>query len=268
MSRIDPEETKQWKKTADTIEALHTEYSEVSQVIRYCRDKNTKDSEDRSQARDGSCSNSCGSETTTGVVPLTKEEWLDKESKRRSLRRYLMESSSHGIHLWSCSLNRSTQMSRKKRLRWLEQAWTWGYQTNPCIQPLRVEDVIYHLHDCKIFTKLDPRQGYKQLALDPTTRQVATSNTPWGNFRPRRLLFGAKSSQNVFDQAMFRIFGDIAHFLNHRDDILFGGREGAEHRHVLKSLKTVIHWGEIMGSCLTKGYASLGEQIKFFGNDL
>ena len=30
MSRIDPEETKQWKKPADTIEALHTEYSEVS----------------------------------------------------------------------------------------------------------------------------------------------------------------------------------------------------------------------------------------------
>ena len=32
-----------------------------------------------------------------------------------------------------------TQMSRKKRRRWLEQAWTWGYQTNPCVQPLKVE---------------------------------------------------------------------------------------------------------------------------------
>ena len=71
MSRIHPEGTNS-KKTEDTIEALLTEYSEVSQVIGYFWVKNTKDSEDRRQARDGSCSNSYGSETTTGVVPLTK----------------------------------------------------------------------------------------------------------------------------------------------------------------------------------------------------
>ena len=43
------------------------------------------------------------------------------------------------------------------------------------------------LHDCKIFTKLDLRQGYHQLALDPFTRQVATFSTPRGNYRPQRL---------------------------------------------------------------------------------
>ena len=82
--------------------------------------------------------------------------------------------------------------------------------------------VIYRLHDCKIFTKLDLRQGYHQLALDPLLDR--------GNYRPQRLVFGPKSSQNVFDQAMSRISGDIAHFLNQRDDILFRGREDAEKR--------------------------------------
>lgn len=53
-----------------------------------------------------------------------------------------------------------------------------------CVQSPSVEDVIYRLHDCKIFTKLDLRQGYHQLALDPTIRQVATFSTPWGNYRP------------------------------------------------------------------------------------
>ena len=43
---------------------------------------------------------------------------------------------------------------------------------------------------------------------------------------------------------MFRIFGDVAHFLNQRDDILFGGRENEEHRHVLK---TVIQWARDYG---------------------
>jgi len=52
-----------------------------------------------------------------------------------------------------------------------------------CVQSPRVEDFIYHLHDCKIFTKLDLRQGYQQLSLDPSTRQVATFSTPWANYR-------------------------------------------------------------------------------------
>ena len=78
-----------------------------------------------------------------------------------------------------------------------------------CFQSPRVEDFIYRLHDCKIFTKLDLRQGYHQLILDPAARQVATFGTPWGNYRPKRQVFGAKSSQDVFDEAMLRAFGDI-----------------------------------------------------------
>ena len=31
-----------------------------------------------------------------------------------------------------------------------------------CVQSPRVEDFIYRLHDCKVFTKLDLRQGYHQ----------------------------------------------------------------------------------------------------------
>lgn len=88
-----------------------------------------------------------------------------------------------------------------------------------CVQSPRVEDFIYRLHECKIFTKLDLRQGYHQLALDPSTRQVATFSTLWGNYRPQRLVCGAKSSQDVFDETMFRIFGNIPHCLNLPDKV-------------------------------------------------
>ena len=84
--------------------------------------------------------------------------------------------------------------------------------------------------------KLYLRQGYHQLALDPSTRKVATFSIPWGIYRPKRLVFGAKSSQDVFDEAMFRIFGEIHHCLNQRDDILLGGRDQTEHREVLKTV--------------------------------
>ncbi|CAB4027651.1 Hypothetical predicted protein, partial [Paramuricea clavata] len=122
-----------------------------------------------------------------------------------------------------------------------------------CAQAPRVEDFEYHLHDCRIFTKLDLRQGYHQLALDPETRKIATFSTPWGNYRPRRLVFGAKSSQDVFDESMFRIFGDIPHCLNQRDDILLGGRDEKEHRKVLRAaLQRAKDYEVIFGHTFTK----------------
>ena len=72
------------------------------------------------------------------------------------------------------------------RVTWLEQASTWEFQTSPWSKagasPI-VEDFTYHLHVCKIFTKLDLRQGYHKIALDPSTRQVATFSTPWGELQ-------------------------------------------------------------------------------------
>ena len=133
-----------------------------------------------------------------------------------------------------------------------------------CVQSPRVEDFIYRLHDCKIFTKLDLRQGYHQLALDPSKKQVATFSTPWGNYRPQRLVFGAKSSQDVFDEAMFRVFGDIHHCLNQRDDILLGGRDKTEHREVLK---TVLKRARDHGITFNREKCQFGmEQIEFFGH--
>ena len=45
---------------------------------------------------------------------------------------------------------------------------------NRCVQAPQIDDFIYHLHDCKIFSKLDLKQGYHQLTLDPETRKIAT----------------------------------------------------------------------------------------------
>ena len=56
-----------------------------------------------------------------------------------------------------------------------------------------VEDFTDKFHDCTIFSKMDTRQGYHQLLLHPDSRSIATFGTPWGNLRPRRLVFGAKS---------------------------------------------------------------------------
>jgi len=99
-----------------------------------------------------------------------------------------------------------------------------------------VEDFTHAFHDCVIFSKLDMRQGYHQLLLHPDSRTVATFSTPWGNMRPRRLVFGAKAAQDLFDEVVYRIFGDIPMCLNQRDDILIGGRNKSEHDKTLDAV--------------------------------
>ena len=50
---------------------------------------------------------------------------------------------------------------------------------------------------------MDLKQGYHQLVLHPDSRALATISTAWGNMRPKILIFGAKSSQDLFDEAMY-----------------------------------------------------------------
>ena len=104
-------------------------------------------------------------------------------------------------------------------------------------QGILVEDFMYKFHDCTVSSELDTRQGYYRLLLDLESRKVATFSTPWGNLRPERLIFGAKSSQDLFDEATYRIFGDIPRCVNQRDDFLLGGRDFEEHN---KTLETVL----------------------------
>ena len=109
-----------------------------------------------------------------------------------------------------------------------------------------VEDFMYKFHDCVKFSKLDLRSGYHQLLLRPDSRPVAIFSTPWGNLRPKRLISGAKASQDLFDKMMYRIFGDIPYCMNEGDDILIGGRNMEEHYKTLQAvLQRVVDVGII-----------------------
>ena len=51
------------------------------------------------------------------------------------------------------------------------------------------------------------RQGCHQLLLNPEARKIATFSNPCGNMRSKRLIFGAKASQDLFDEAIYQISG-------------------------------------------------------------
>ena len=126
-----------------------------------------------------------------------------------------------------------------------------------------LDDSTHKFHYCSILTKLGLRQGYHQFMLHPESRSVATFSTHWGNFRPKRLVFGAKAFQDVFDDAMSRIFGDIPQCLNQRDDVLIGARNWKEHNETLGS---VFQRAEDYGITFSKPKCHFGQiQITFYG---
>ncbi|KAL9958659.1 hypothetical protein ACROYT_G035708 [Oculina patagonica] len=89
------------------------------------------------------------------------------------------------------------------------------------------------------------------------------ASTPWGNFRPKRLVFGAKASQDVFDEAMYKIFGDIPRCLNQRDDILIGANNWKERNETLES---VFQKAEDYGITFNEPKCEFGQkQITFYG---
>ena len=136
-------------------------------------------------------------------------------------------------------------------------------ERNRILQAPVVEDFACKFHDCKVFSKMDLTQGYHQLILHPESRAVATFSTPWGNMRPRRLIFGAKASQDLFDEAMFRIFGDIPKCLNQRDDILIGGATLEDHN---RTLEAVLQRAEDFGITLNKEKCQFGvRELEFYG---
>ena len=136
-------------------------------------------------------------------------------------------------------------------------------ERNRITQPPVVEDFIHKFNDCRIWSKLDLRQGYHQLLLDDESRNVATFSTPWGNVRPKRLVFGAKASQDIFDEAMYRVFGDIPRCLNQRDDILIGGRNIEEHN---ATLEEVMKRAETCGVTFNEEKCEFAkEEIEFYG---
>ena len=81
--------------------------------------------------------------------------------------------------------------------------------------------------------------------------------------RLKRLIFGAKSSQDLFDEAMFRIFGDIPNCLNQRDDILIGGATLEDHN---RTLEAVLQRANDFGITLNKEKCLFGVQdLEFYG---
>ena len=68
-----------------------------------------------------------------------------------------------------------------------------------------IEEVATRLHGAKVFTVLDVACGFWHVALDEHSSFLTTFNTPFGQYRWKRMPFGIKSAPEIFQRKMHEL---------------------------------------------------------------
>ena len=106
-----------------------------------------------------------------------------------------------------------------------------------------IEEITTRVAGATVFSKLDANHGYWQVALDNESQLLTTFNTEFGRYCYKRMPFGIKSAQEVFQKRMSQSFGDLEGVETDVDDILVWGTTTEEHDQRLK--KTLQRCEEI-----------------------
>ena len=83
-----------------------------------------------------------------------------------------------------------------------------------------LNEILPKLSKCKYFGTLDQLSGYWNIQMHEDSIDLLTFNTPFGRYSFKRMPFGLKSSQDVFQRAVDQTFGDIPDVYVIADDIL------------------------------------------------
>ena len=87
-----------------------------------------------------------------------------------------------------------------------------------------------------VFSKLDAKEGYWSVHLDPDSQLITTFRTPFGRYCWTTLTFGLRVSQDIFQARMDEILEDLAGVVGITHDVCVHGKDEEEHDRNLKAL--------------------------------
>ena len=99
-----------------------------------------------------------------------------------------------------------------------------------------IEDITTRLTGARIFSKLDANHGYWQIPLSNSSQLLTTFNSPFGRYCFKRMPFGIKSAQEVFQKRMNQLLGDLPGVETDIDNILVWGTNQEEHDERLEAV--------------------------------
>ena len=92
-----------------------------------------------------------------------------------------------------------------------------------------IDELLPQLHRKKFFSVVNTKKGYWHVALDYESSLLCTFNTPFGRYRFKRLPFGVKLSQDIFQRKLDEVYKDIPNVMGIADDIVVCGSTESEH---------------------------------------
>ena len=130
-------------------------------------------------------------------------------------------------------------------------------------KPMTVEEIVHELARATVYTKADALKAFLQIHLTHEAFLLTTFNSHRGRLRFLRMPFGAKMSQDVFQQRMDAILEQCPGVIGIHDDMVIFGVDQEDHDTNLINLLNVCQKeGLVLNS---KKLELQRERVTFFG---
>ena len=123
-----------------------------------------------------------------------------------------------------------------------------------------------NFRQAKYFSRLDIKNAFHQLEIDPDSRYITTFSTSKGLFRYKRLMFGISCAPEIFQKILEKILLGCKGTVNFIDDIIVYGHEEQVHDKRLHKVLNVLKENDILlneGKCIYKT-----KRVEFLGHEL
>ncbi len=163
---------------------------------------------------------------------------------------------------WLSALAFSRKDSGKLRVcldpKDLNEAIKRTYHKTPTI-----EEITHKLSGARVFSKIDARHGYWSVQLDSESSKMTSFSGPDGRYRFKRLPFGIKVAQDIFQEKMDAILASCPGTLNISDDILVFGSSDEDHD---RNLHNLMHQARGQGLVFNPEKCVIrATEVEFFG---
>ena len=94
-----------------------------------------------------------------------------------------------------------------------------SYLVSPLPLPT-IEDIATRLHETKVFTVVDVKNGFWHVMLDEQSSYLTTFHTPFGKYNWKQLLFVICSALEIFQRKMHEVIEGLQYVEIVADDFL------------------------------------------------
>ena len=130
-------------------------------------------------------------------------------------------------------------------------------------KPQTVEEIAHQLAGATVFTKADTLKAFLQVHLTEESSKLLVINTHKGRYRFKRMPFGAKLSQDVFQMKMDIIMEKCPGVISIHDDIVIYGTSNQDHD---ANLINLLNVAQLEGLVLNSKKLELKRpKVSFFG---